>query len=189
MRADPCNAQYSPRQFSEPAASFTDPAATCAGYPERLQPRHCVSNSLRQHSFSGDRASAACTSATNTSHLNWCKELPAALASPAEPRMTRTTCQYYSDSNPGDLASAATPRSSATPMHIPETHLGLQDDSHISPEQSPTAAALTQSKPDRGQDTSIHTRAPTSYCDRAEPAHAPATCYEDLSNRKSIPVT
>ena len=63
MCANLHNARYDRRQFLAPATSFTDPAATCATYPERLQPRQCVFNSLRQHSVSSDCASAARTSA------------------------------------------------------------------------------------------------------------------------------
>ena len=42
MCANLHNSRYNRRQFLAPATSFTDTAATCATYLERLQPRQCV---------------------------------------------------------------------------------------------------------------------------------------------------
>ena len=88
IHADLCNAQYNQRQFPAPVTSFTDRAAMCATYPYRRPPRQCLSNCLRQHNVSGDRANAARTSKTRPGPRTDLKSSPKRLRSTQQCSMT-----------------------------------------------------------------------------------------------------
>ena len=91
-----------------------------------------------------------------------------------------TPCQHS--------ASTGAPRNSATPAHVPATHLGLQDDSAYHQKSFRPPQHDTEQTQLRTRYQCTH-KSPDHYCNCTEPTHAPATCYKDLSNQKSIPVT
>ena len=168
--------------------SVYDSRSNAAQHAERVRARLHVPDSLRQYGFSGDRASAARTSMVKTSHRTGFRSSQQRLQAPQSHARQERLDSITQTATPAIEQAQVPPEAAPHPRTFRRLTQAFRTTPRITRRVS-DHRGRTQSKPDQVQDTSVHTRAPTGYCDRAEPAHTPATCYKDISNRRSIPVT
>ena len=165
-----------------------DSRSQVARHVERVRARQHVPNSYRPCSFCGDRASAMRTSAAKTSHRIGVRSSQQRLQAPQSHARQERLDSTTQTATPAIEQAQVPPEAAPHPRTFRRLTQAFTTTPHITRRVSDHRGS-TQSKPDQEQDTSIHTRAPTGYGDCAEPARAPATCDEDISNWRSIPVT
>ena len=168
--------------------SVYDSRSNAARHAERVRARLHVPDSLRQYSFSGDRASAARTSMVKISHRTGFRSSQQRLQAPQSHARQEQLDSTTQTATPVIEQAQVPPEAAPHPRTFQRLTQAFRTTPRITRRVSDHRGS-TQSKPDQEQDTSIHTRAPTGYGDCAELARAPATCDEDISDRRSIPAT
>ena len=187
--------QHAPQRLSQALRatlgahkSVYDSRSNAARHAEQVQARLHVPDSPRQYSFSSDHASSTRTSAVKKSHWTCFRSFQQCLQAPQNHAQQERLGSTTQTATPVIQQGQVPPEAAPHPRTFRRLTKALRTTLRITRRVS-DRRRMTQNKPGQGQDTSVHTRAPTGYCDRAEPTHAPATCDEDISNRRSIPVT
>ena len=167
--------------------SVYDSRSNAAQHAEQVRARLHVPDSLRQYGFSGDRASAVRTSMVKISHRTGFRSSQQRLQAPQSHARQERLDSTTQTATPAIEQAQVPPEAAPHPRTFRRLTQAFRTTPRIT-RRVYNRRGRAQSKPDQVQDTSAHTRALTGYCDCTKPTRALATCDENISDRKSIPV-